>query len=43
MIIPSSSCAQELATAFFDNPQSTLDTQCIQKMRALKFELTTNK
>ncbi len=38
-----SNCAQELATAFFDNPQSSLDSQCVKKMPALKFELITKK
>ena len=38
-----STCAQELGEAFFNNPQSSLDSQCIKKMPALKFELTTNK
>ena len=38
-----STCAQELATAFFDNPQSSIDSQCVKKMSALKFEVISNK
>ena len=38
-----SSCAQELASAFFDNPQSSLDASCIGKTGTLKFETATSR
>ncbi len=38
-----SSCAQELAVAFFANPQSDFDSKCVEKMPQLKFEVTINK
>jgi pimeloyl-ACP methyl ester carboxylesterase len=38
-----SCCAQELAVAFFDDPQSSFDSSCVGKMSQIKFELTTNK
>lgn len=38
-----SSCAQELVAAFFDNPQTAPDSQCVKKMPALKFVITVGK
>lgn len=36
-------CAQELATAFFDNPQTSPDSACVKKMPALKFVISAGK
>lgn len=38
-----STCAQELATAFFNNSQTDFDSQCVKNMPALKFEVIPDK
>ena len=38
-----SSCAQELVTAFLNNPLGSIDSQCISKIPPIRFELTNGK